>query len=116
MSIMCGIEPYPAMTQPRWGWMFRGLLTQGSSFVATLGWVTQSRWDRGTRSLGCITRRNTPRRTFHSNSVFTPTGSRPKAQGCPARATLGTDSDSFSNPNGVVSIIATATIQPHLST
>ena len=31
--------------QPRWGWEFSSPLTQGSSFVATLGWRMQSRWD-----------------------------------------------------------------------
>ena len=31
--------------QPRWGWGNFYPLTQGSSFLATLGWRTQSRWD-----------------------------------------------------------------------
>ncbi len=33
------------MTQPRWGWFDFGWLTQGNSFLATLGWRTQSIWD-----------------------------------------------------------------------
>jgi len=31
--------------QPRWGWDNLMRLPQGSSFLATLGWWTQSRWD-----------------------------------------------------------------------
>jgi hypothetical protein len=31
--------------QPRWGCPTRGCLTQGSSFLATLGFRTESRWD-----------------------------------------------------------------------
>ena len=31
--------------QPRWGWLNLLRLTQGSSCLATLGWMTQSRWD-----------------------------------------------------------------------
>ena len=33
------------VTQPRWGWDQIALLTQGSSFLATLGIGTESRWD-----------------------------------------------------------------------
>ena len=31
--------------QPRWGWKLFGTMTQGSSFLATLGWMIQSLWD-----------------------------------------------------------------------
>jgi hypothetical protein len=37
--------PQPTRAQPRWGWRNLLLLTQGSSYLATLGWVTQSHWD-----------------------------------------------------------------------
>lgn len=33
------------VTQPRWGWDQIALSTQGSSFLATLGFETESRWD-----------------------------------------------------------------------
>ena len=33
--------------QPRWGWDGSGTWTQGSAFCATLGFVTESRWDSG---------------------------------------------------------------------
>ena len=94
MSVMCGIERCQAhvvMTQPRWGWIFRGLLPQGSSCVATLGWGTESRWDRISWVVFCMAR------------FFTPPGSCPKAQGCPARATLGINPILIPTPNGVVS-------------
>jgi hypothetical protein len=42
---------WSTVPQPRWGWGNLIQLTQGSSFVATLGWRTQSRWD-------CRQRRN----------------------------------------------------------
>ena len=32
-------------TKPRWGWHPLSGLTQGSSFLATLGWATESLWD-----------------------------------------------------------------------
>ena len=32
-------------SQPRWGCCFALPLTQGSSFLATLGFVAESRWD-----------------------------------------------------------------------
>ena len=35
----------PPEAQPRWGCRFLPRPTQGSSFLATLGWRTQSRWD-----------------------------------------------------------------------
>jgi len=37
--------PWSTVPQPRWGWWDSLQLTQGSSFLATLGWRTQSRWD-----------------------------------------------------------------------
>lgn len=38
-----------AWTQPRWGWNLVGRLTQGSSFLATLGWWPEARWATTTR-------------------------------------------------------------------
>ena len=47
-----GLRPFATttrdgVTQPRWGWNQIALLTQGSSFLATLGFGTESRWDSG---------------------------------------------------------------------
>src|SRR5690242_19465481 len=33
------------MPQPRWGWLTHGAEAQGSSLLATLGFVAQSLWD-----------------------------------------------------------------------
>src|ERR1043166_6818582 len=33
------------LPQPHCGWIHFRTMTQGSSFLATLGWRTQSRWD-----------------------------------------------------------------------
>ena len=37
------------MTQPRWGWVVVGgeHHPQGSGYAATLGYETESRWDKG---------------------------------------------------------------------
>ena len=42
-----GVEACLSQTprQPRWGWFDFLRLTQGNSFVVTLGWRTQSLWD-----------------------------------------------------------------------
>src|SRR6185369_8575691 len=52
-----------ARTQPRWGWNFIAPPTQGSSFLATLGWRTQSRWD-------CLTLSGLPSRLAIRDSSF----------------------------------------------
>jgi hypothetical protein len=49
-STPSGLRPFTTatregVTQPRWGWDQITLLTQGSSFLATLGFGTESRWD-----------------------------------------------------------------------
>jgi hypothetical protein len=35
----------PGAPQPRWGWKGLDGRTQGSSCLATLGFITESRWD-----------------------------------------------------------------------
>jgi len=37
-------------TQPRWGWLILKRCTQGSSFLATLGFVAESLWDSSNSS------------------------------------------------------------------
>jgi hypothetical protein len=37
-------------TQPRWGWFNFFAFSQGSSFLATLGWQPQSLWDWHSRN------------------------------------------------------------------
>jgi hypothetical protein len=47
----CGRGNRPAGTewpQPRCGWEWLGTMTQGGSFLATLGFETESRWDSWT--------------------------------------------------------------------
>jgi len=49
-STPTGLWPVAAVmrggvTQPRWGCDRLAPMTQGSSFLATLGWRTESRWD-----------------------------------------------------------------------
>jgi len=67
--------------QPRCGCHFAWRFSQGSSFLATLGWRSQSLWD--------CSRPNAIR--SHQAALLSriPTGFRLKAQGCEARATLG---------------------------
>ncbi len=42
---LCAPLMREGVTQPRWGWDQIALMTQGSSFLATLGFGTESRWD-----------------------------------------------------------------------
>ena len=38
-------RPWASRSQPRWGWVVCGSVTQGSSFLATRGFEPESRWD-----------------------------------------------------------------------
>ena len=85
--------------QPRWGCVPFRIVTQGSSFLATLGFVSQSLWD-------CPTRISTQIFNGISNQcpasrARIPTGFRLKAQGCEPRATLGKPPDVFPTPTGL---------------
>ena len=84
--------------QPLWGCFRFESISQGSSFLATLGWRTYPRW-------GWIrwVRFRIPSLVLYSlpSCMNTPTGYWPKAQGHEERATLGQHPKHPTNPNGV---------------
>jgi len=77
------------VSQPRWGWINLDLLTQGSSFLATLGFRGNP---VGIRR-GCLNHT----RILHSEI---PKGFCPPAQGCEERATLGQPFNQITTPTG----------------
>lgn len=118
------------MTQPRWGWISRFGVPRVGRIRPTLGFGTESRWDRrrgmiddamltdsllGSRPTVSTNPRAATAPGFFTATgsmnpppatapgFFTPTGSRPKAQGRAGRATLGSYAPWLSNPSGVVS-------------